>query len=315
MDRGKNVAPNSSGGYREFTKWTTEMNLILLNAIIKKDKWKKLHDLFGGLSGFAWNQTTKHFEAEDEVWSDLIKVKPFATKWRVNPLRHYNLMEDLWSNDRATGNRVRIARDINSPPDISNFNVNLDDNNMDYILEQPNFEEADDYVPRKRHITRKGKAPTEDHVVRPPPTTEIEEVLDYSRYFTTKWQMMMFENMFHGRPVLSPKAMHSPFFATPGFEFQNLLNFQLFYTNLKITPLGDLAIEICGKRIHINQLDWMNIVDLRYDDVKLTPGTIPEECNYDLALALSSTIREDVQGQNVKNAGSLKMNNRLLHYT
>jgi len=50
---------------------------------------------------------------------------------------------------------------------------------------------------------------------------------------------------------------------------------------LKITPLGDLAIEICGKRIHINQLDWMNIVDLRYDDVKLTPGTIPEECNYD----------------------------------
>ena len=36
----------------------------------------------------------------------------------------------------------------------------------------------------------------------------------------------MFENMFHGRPVLSPKAMHSPFFATPGFEFQNLLNFQ-----------------------------------------------------------------------------------------
>jgi len=57
-------------------------------------------------------------------------------------------MEDLWSNDRATGNRVRTARDINSPPDISNFNVNLDDNNMDYILEQPNFEEADDYAPR-----------------------------------------------------------------------------------------------------------------------------------------------------------------------
>jgi len=36
MDRGKNVAPNSSGGYREFTKWTTDMNLILLNAMIKK---------------------------------------------------------------------------------------------------------------------------------------------------------------------------------------------------------------------------------------------------------------------------------------
>ena len=117
---------------------------------------------------------------------------------------------------------------------------------------------------QKRHRTCKGKAPAEDHVVPPPPTTRIEEVLDYSRYFTSKRQMM-FENMFHGRPVISLKPMHSPFFAAPGFEFQNLLNFQhlqpflgmklpiyedlvrVFYTNLKITPLGDLAIEICGK--------------------------------------------------------------------
>jgi len=36
MDHNKNVAPDSSGGYREFTKWTTEMDLILLNAIIEE---------------------------------------------------------------------------------------------------------------------------------------------------------------------------------------------------------------------------------------------------------------------------------------
>jgi len=100
----------------------------------------------------------------------------------------------------------------------------------------------------------------------------------------------MFENMFHGRSILSPKAMHSPFFAASGFEFQNLMNFQslqpflgiklpyyedlvrVFYTNLKITPIGHLAIEICGKRIHINQLDWINIVNMRYNGVKLTLG-------------------------------------------
>jgi len=40
-----------------------------------KDRWREVHDLFGGLSGFAWNQTTKHFEVEDEVWSELIKVR------------------------------------------------------------------------------------------------------------------------------------------------------------------------------------------------------------------------------------------------
>ncbi|KAK8473516.1 hypothetical protein PHAVU_001G156300 [Phaseolus vulgaris] len=180
MDRGRNVASNSSGSYREFTKWTAEMNLILLNAMIDevrkgcridgswttqgytnivmalneaglsglkknnvknrqkslKDRWREIHDLFGGLS------------AEDEVWSELIKAKPSAAKWRFNPIRHYDLMEELWSNDRATGSRVRTARDMNSPPDMTNFSVNLGENNMDYIPEQPNFEEADDYVPR-----------------------------------------------------------------------------------------------------------------------------------------------------------------------
>jgi len=40
-----------------------------------KDGWRDIHDLFGGLSGFALNQNTKLFEAEDEVWSDLIKVQ------------------------------------------------------------------------------------------------------------------------------------------------------------------------------------------------------------------------------------------------
>jgi len=51
----------------------------------------------------------------------------------------------------------------------------------------------------------------------------MEEVLDYSRYFPSKRQMMVFEKMFHGRPVITLKAMHSLFFAAPGFEFQKVL--------------------------------------------------------------------------------------------
>ena len=35
-------------------------------------------DLFDGLSGFAWNSTTKMFEAENEVWVHLIEVTNFA---------------------------------------------------------------------------------------------------------------------------------------------------------------------------------------------------------------------------------------------
>ena len=143
----------------------------------------------------------------------------------------------------------------------------------------------------------------------------------------------MFEKLFHERVVLSPKVMHTHIFAAPGFEFQKLLNFQglqpflgmkllyyedlvrVFYKNMKITPLGHLAIEICGKRININQLDWTNIANLRYDGVKLTFKMIPEKVNFDRALVLPSMIREDVQSKNVRNASSLKMNDRLLHYT
>lgn len=184
----------------------------------------------------------------------------------------------------------------------------------------------------KRNRTRKGKSPAEDVDV-PPPPTRIPEVLDYSRYSSTRHQMVVFEKNFHARAVLPPKVMHTPFFAGPGFEFQNLLNWQslqpflginlpyyedlvrVFYTNAKFTPAGHLAIEICGKMIHIKEVDWMTIAHLQYDGLKLTPGTIPEEVNFDRALALSTMIREDVEGQNLKNVGSLKMNDRLLHYT
>ena len=83
--------------------------------------------------------------------------------------------------------------------------------------------------------------------------------------------MVGFEKNFQAREVLPPKVMHTPFFAGPRFEFQNLLNWQdlqpflginlpyyedlvrVFYTNAKFTPVGHLAIEICGKMIHIKE--------------------------------------------------------------
>ena len=131
--------------------------------------------------------------------------------------------------------------------------------------------------------------------------------------------------MFHDRQILSSKAMYFSFFVAPGFQFQNHLNFQglqhflrmkflyyedlvrVFYTNLKITHISDLSIEICSNLIHIRQMDWMNILQISC--------MMPEEVNFDRALTLSSMILEDVQGQNVRNAGSLNMNDKLLHYT
>ena len=50
---------------------------------------------------------------------------------------------------------------------------------------------------------------------------------------------------------------------------------KVFYTNLKFIATGDLSIEISSKQIEIRQMDWVNVANLRYNGIKLTPGTIP----------------------------------------
>jgi hypothetical protein len=39
-----------------------------------KAHFGEAHDMFHGLSGFSWNSNTRKFQAEDEVWADLIRV-------------------------------------------------------------------------------------------------------------------------------------------------------------------------------------------------------------------------------------------------
>ncbi|ESW26366.1 hypothetical protein PHAVU_003G113600 [Phaseolus vulgaris] len=102
-----------------------------------------MHDLFSSLTGFAWNQSSKKFEADDEVWDSLIQAKPFADKWCVNSIRNYDLMEEPWSNDRATGNGGRTLRQATRHGPMENIRVNLSDNNMDYIPKPLEFDAPD----------------------------------------------------------------------------------------------------------------------------------------------------------------------------
>ncbi|KAI9126598.1 hypothetical protein K1719_002194 [Acacia pycnantha] len=63
-----------------------------------------MYDIFeGGTSGFSWNSSTCKWEAEDQVWNQLIEVKPKATLWRNTPLPNYEKMLTLHGNDRAFG--------------------------------------------------------------------------------------------------------------------------------------------------------------------------------------------------------------------
>lgn len=44
-------------------------------------RFAELYDLFNGLSGFSWSPMTKLFEADDQVWNDLLEV---GNLWHLN---------------------------------------------------------------------------------------------------------------------------------------------------------------------------------------------------------------------------------------
>ncbi|KAL2322064.1 hypothetical protein Fmac_026443 [Flemingia macrophylla] len=169
MSRGKGIAADSSIAVREFTKWTDDMDFRSLTAMLDEARlgnrvdgsWttqaynniveslrqtgKKVLRTDGvrfttcsnGLSGFAWDESTRRFSAEPEVWDDLVMSKPSAAKWRTNAIRYYDLMEELWGADRATGHMARTARQTRTNIGTSSFRVDLNDDFDNIPEEQP----------------------------------------------------------------------------------------------------------------------------------------------------------------------------------
>ncbi|KOM43411.1 hypothetical protein LR48_Vigan05g101500 [Vigna angularis] len=73
--------------------------------------------------GFAWNGVSLRFEVEDEARGDLIQSRPSASKWRVNSIRQYDLMVELWAADRATRSGVRTVHltPPSPPPSVDEY--------------------------------------------------------------------------------------------------------------------------------------------------------------------------------------------------
>ncbi|KAL2330278.1 hypothetical protein Fmac_017859 [Flemingia macrophylla] len=395
MNRGKGIAPDSSIAVREFTKWTDDMDFRLLSAMLDearqkslKDRWREVHNLFSGLNGFAWDESTKRFSAEPEVWDDLLT--PSAAKWRVNPIRYYDLMEELWGADRATWHMARTAgqarRNIGTP----SYRVDLNDD-VDNIPEEqpfdPGFDTAyrspphvDSYSPgdgtqsipsaastgtggtsssrgtkrkaamvdvmdaqfdklttkldaftdyfgrgmasgsrptRKRtSMDRKGKGTTtsdEALRLRLPP---IEAVLNQTRFFSKREQMVTYGLRFHHRVVLAPKLMDFPYFASSGLYFHHHLEFQglkhfvaisssyfedlikVFYSNLRVSQAGYLYSEVNKTKIKMKPADWLIVAGLKYEGHKFSFTNMPEDIEYDRDTTLASMIRPEMQGRN-----------------
>ncbi|XP_028757248.1 uncharacterized protein LOC114716406 [Neltuma alba] len=100
-------------------------------------RFAELYDLFHGLSGFSWSPITKLFEADNQVWHDLIERKPNARKWKNAPVLHYDKLYELFSADRATGKYSKSGKER-----VAQWNSNVGGTNVEsecnFQYESPN---------------------------------------------------------------------------------------------------------------------------------------------------------------------------------
>ncbi|KAL2341132.1 hypothetical protein Fmac_009072 [Flemingia macrophylla] len=186
---------------------------------------------------------------------------------------------------------------------------------------------------RKRtSMDRKGKGTTTSDAAPRSRLPPIESVLNYRRFFSNREQMVTYGLGFHHRVVLAPKLMDFPYFASSGLYFHHHLEFQgskhfvamsssyfedlikVFYSNLRVSEAGYLYSEVNKTKIKMKPADWLIVPGLKYEGHKLSFTNMPEDIEYDRDTTLASMIRLEMQGRNVRNVGSLNINDRLLHY-
>ncbi|KAJ1413046.1 hypothetical protein SESBI_19977 [Sesbania bispinosa] len=165
-----------------------------------------------------------------------------------------------------------------------------------------------------------------------PYQSELKGSLDYTRFFTNENQMDTYLTGFQGRNLVEPRFMSVDFFRTNGFQFQELLEYQglnhfvsiqcpyllelvkVFYCNLSISN-GDLCSEVKGVKIRVTPCDWLSLAGLKFEGEKFELTNICSWENYDRTEALKGMIKQGLQPPNKVNAGSLNVEDRLLHYT
>ncbi|KAL2340175.1 hypothetical protein Fmac_008115 [Flemingia macrophylla] len=329
---GKAIAPDSSIAVREFTKWTDEMDFCLLSAMLDEAR-------LGNRVDGSWITQAYNNMVESLRQSGLIGI----TKNNVKNMQ--KSLKDRWREgaDRATGHMARTARQARRNITQSTFTIDLNDD-VDNIPEDQPFDagfaityrsppHVDSYSPGDATQSilsaastgtggtsssrgTKRKAPMvvaierindlineQINVMRRTSTVQysesdiwemlvgmnlpdeqimvwhpVQDLLEKEIQWIEKEkrdQMIKYDNEFYHRVVLAPKLMDFRYFATSGLYFHHHLEFQ-------------------GQ--------------------KLTFTNIPEGIDYDRDTALVSMIRPEMQGRNVKNAGSLNINDRLLHY-
>ncbi|KAG6486802.1 hypothetical protein ZIOFF_055382 [Zingiber officinale] len=110
----------TSTAYKEMVVICREKTKIPLTKDHLKNRMKTLktnfnscYDLFKNASGVQWHAESKRFEAEEEVWKQLIDANPSIKKWRYTPAPHYEKLFELFAYDRANGQGASTAAERN----------------------------------------------------------------------------------------------------------------------------------------------------------------------------------------------------------
>jgi len=74
--------------------------------------------------------------------------------------------------------------------------------------------------------TRGGKSRLCDDVAPSSEMGGVEDLLNQTRSFSERDQMIQYVNQLYGRKIQPPKVMNLPWFRKEGFQFQNHLIFQ-----------------------------------------------------------------------------------------
>ncbi|KAI9112768.1 hypothetical protein K1719_016271 [Acacia pycnantha] len=88
--------------------WTQEMDDALVDAFLHQQNDGNRN----GLSGFAWDSTTKQWCLEPEVWLKLIEAKPEAKEWMGKSIHNYDKLMIVCGGDRASGQHSETSKDM-----------------------------------------------------------------------------------------------------------------------------------------------------------------------------------------------------------
>ncbi|QHN87447.1 uncharacterized protein DS421_16g555170 [Arachis hypogaea] len=121
---------------RDTLRWTDEMDTTFIDALI--EECRKGNRVDGTFTTMAYdnNPITKIFEAEAEVWKELIKAKPKVKKWMRTPIKHYDKLFEIYGTDRTTEKHAESAKEKVKRWKKHKETINLNDDNSFLNMEE-----------------------------------------------------------------------------------------------------------------------------------------------------------------------------------